>query len=97
MKMYAGRRPDESEGWFFKTDIKDGEKTWLIYQRPQSHNDEWVTYKVIADGRVEKKANYWVVKNIKTGQTAYPADMELMKQHRPNLFAKVQTLFVSKS
>lgn len=89
MKMYGGRRPDEADGWKLKVELKDGEQKWLLFERCQAHSDDWVTYKVVADGRVERKANYWMVKNIKTGQQAYPADMELMKLHRVNLFKQV--------
>ena len=89
MKTYGGRIPDETDGWKLKAEIRDEHQKWFLFEKSQAHTDEWVTYKVVADGRVEKKANYWVVKNVKTGQKAYPADMELMKQHRPNLFKQV--------
>lgn len=89
MKMYGGRVPDEAEGWRLKAELKDGEQKWRLFEKPQAHSDDWVTYKVVAVGRVERKANYWMVKNTKTGQCAYPADMELMKQHRANLFKQV--------
>tara|TARA_R110000868_G_scaffold274808_3_gene534472 strand:+ start:522 stop:803 length:282 start_codon:yes stop_codon:yes gene_type:complete len=89
MKMYGGRIPDEADGWKLKAEIRDEDQKWFLFEKLQTHSDEWITYKVVADGKVEKKANYWVVKNIKTGRQAYPADMELMKQHRLNLFKQI--------
>jgi hypothetical protein len=87
--MYGGRIPDEADGWKLKAEIRDEDQKWFLFEKLQAHSDEWITYKVVADGKVEKKANYWVVKNIKTGRQAYPADMELMKQHRLNLFKQI--------
>jgi len=90
MKTYEGRIPDKAEGWRVKAQVKDGDQKWFLFEKMQAHSDEWATYKVVADGRVEQKANYWLVKNIKTGQQVYPADMELMKQYRLNLFQKIK-------
>lgn len=89
MRTYAGRIPCEDDGWRIKAEIMDGNQKWFLFERAQTHTEDWVTYKVVADGRVEKKANYWCVRNIVTGQNAYPTDMELMRQNRPNLFKLV--------
>jgi hypothetical protein len=48
---------------------------------------------VVADGRVERKANYWLTKNIKTGQCGFARDLAIMKNHRPELHQFVEGLF----
>lgn len=96
-KMYGGRKPFEDDGWRLEKKIADeNEQSWLVFSKPQEHSNEWVTFKIVADGRVPKKANYWVVKNLKTRQIAFPADMAMMREHRKVLHEKVEQFFLSK-
>jgi hypothetical protein len=96
LKMYGGRHPQPDEGWIRETTISMDGVDWILYSKLQAHSDCWTTFKLVVVGRVEKKANYWVVKNMQTGQIAYPADMALMKEHRPKLHEKLEMFFVKK-
>jgi hypothetical protein len=92
-KTYFGRIPNEEEGWSMVKSIEDDGQEWLVFKKSQEHSDDWNTYKVVAKGRVEKKANYWLVKNHVTGQLGFPADYVMMRQYRPNLHAQVEEIF----
>ena len=82
MATFKGN-PPTGDGW--KT-LKDfGE--WTIYIQKKNNSDEWVTLKVCANGRIKKKANYWLSKNLKTGQIGFSRDYALMSENRPSLFA----------
>lgn len=86
-RSYKGNPPPKSEGWWHydcTTDIGDAE--WDIFCRRQEHSDEWVTFKICAEGRVPRKANYWTARNIETGQMGFTKDMAAMKEHRPELY-----------
>jgi hypothetical protein len=92
-KIYQGRIPSEDDGWSMVKSIDDGGQEWLVFKKAQQHSEDWSTYKVVAKGKVENKANYWMVKNHITGQIGYPADYAMMRQHRPNLHAQVEEIF----
>ena len=89
MAQYAGRHPSASDGW----EQIGAFEGWKVYTKGQAHTDEWITCKVVADGRVERKANYWLTKNIKTGQCGFARDLAIMKNHRPELHQFVEGLF----
>ena len=78
-----------------KTD--DDEKIqWFFFCRYQEHSTEWKTYKIVANGRVYKKANYWFAVNVITGQLAFSKDLEAMKTHRSRLYAKTMQIVFEK-
>jgi hypothetical protein len=91
-KMYKGNPPDLAEGWEKIGECKDGEGvTWLMFRKPQDHDDEWSTYKICAKGAARSKGNYWAVRK-DTGQLGFARDMASMREHRPELHAFVERM-----
>lgn len=92
-KSYAGKHPDLEDGWFLVgTPIdKDGVQ-WAFYAKKQAHTPDWITCKVCAQERAENKANYWMVKNLRTGQIGFAKDFAIMRDTRPDLHAKIEFL-----
>lgn len=52
----TGHKPGKD--WDLLGTVVDGVR-WLVYQR-KAPGSEWSTIKVVADGRVASKANYWL-------------------------------------
>ena len=93
MKTYIGKEPNTDDGEWTKIGFAKLEGlNWGVFMKEQCHSDEWVTFKVCADGRAKMKANYWVTKNLKTGQIGYPRDWAIMKDTRPNLHEDVERI-----
>lgn len=92
-KMFAGN-PPAGEGWrqIGKCWDSDEEVEWMVFSRQQDHAPEWVTVKVVANGRARNKANYWLVKNIETEQIGFAKDYVLMCERRPDLHAQVYAI-----
>lgn len=88
MKMYAGRIPDEQ--WSQVGQCSDDGVEWRVFSKPQDHSDEWLTYKIVANGRASGKANYWLARNNRTGQIGFARDYAIMQMNRPNLFRQVE-------
>jgi hypothetical protein len=94
MKSYRGNPPDTSEGWRRVRSCFDAEKIeWRVFAKPQPHTNDWLTFKIVANGHAPRKANYWVVLNTMTGQIGYTRDFATMREHRPELHAKIEELF----
>jgi hypothetical protein len=89
MAQYAGRHPSASDGW----EQIGAFNGWKVYTQAQAHSDAWVNCKVVADGKVQNKANYWFTKNTKTGQCGFARDLAIMKTNRPELHQFVEGLF----
>lgn len=91
-KQYAGNHPDLESGWirWFEIQSNDG-VSWSVYFKNQEHSDEWVTYKVCANGKASGKANFWFTKNTQTGQVGFGRDRELLKEHRPEIFERLES------
>lgn len=89
-KTYAGRIPDESWSHLGKC-VEDGME-WGVYAKPQDHSDDWVTYKIVANGRVASKANYWMARNCKTGKIGFARDYLILQINRPRLFEMVDSI-----
>jgi len=87
-KMYAGRIPDEQWNQIGQCDDEGVE--WRVYSKAQDHSDDWMTYKIVANGRAQGKANYWLARNNKTAQIGFARDYFLMSNSRPNLFKQVE-------
>ena len=94
MKSYRGNLPEIGEGWRRIGSCSDADKIeWCVYAKPQQHSSDWMTIKIAANGYATQKANNWVVMNIRTGQIGYARDFATMREHRPDLHAKIEELF----
>lgn len=93
MKAYRGNPPDKNAGWELIAECEDGGIEWNVYQRGQDHTPDWSTYKIVANGRVPAKANYWLARNDKTGQIGFSRDYVFMRENRPKLHAQIEELF----
>ena len=89
-----GQVPNLDDGWTkIAQCLDDDAVNWLVFRRRQEHTPDWSTYKVVADGRAANKANYWMVRNDKTGQIGFIRDFASMKENRPKLHSKIERVF----
>lgn len=91
-KTYRGQEPDAAQGWQPLANIAAEDGPWSLYTRAQDHSPAWVTVKVVAGERVPGKANYWAAYNKSTRKVGYARDLMLMREYRPQLFEKVETI-----
>lgn len=99
MQQRIGNVPDLTEGWraiHHTTDPHD-KSQWTVFSRPQQQSADWETVKIIATERVTGKANFWLVKNIRTGQIGYARDYAMLRQQRPELHARIEFMFNNRS
>ena len=93
-KMYAGNLPQADEGWNQIGKCWDSDEVeWLVFSKAQEHTPDWLTYKIVANGRARNKANYWLVRNASTGQIGFSRDYVYMRDSRPELHAQVDSIF----
>jgi hypothetical protein len=94
MRTYFGLVPNLNDGWkqIDKYVDHDGIE-WLVFRRPQEHTPDWSTYKVVSNGRAANKANYWLVRNDRTGQIGFARDYASMRENRPKLHEKIEKIF----
>ena len=91
MRTYKGNHPDKFSGWMMMLETKDDDnKRWFIWYKRQVDNNEWLTFKIVANEPVDKKANYWFVRNMKNGKLGYVRDFAIMREHRPKLHRHVE-------
>ena len=88
-KNHRGRLPSYSEGWaqFGSHDDDDG-VNWLMFNRAQP-NQDWLTIKIVANGKALRKANYWLTVNLMNGKIAFSRDQLQMMLYREGLVEKV--------
>jgi len=92
-KMYAGNPPADGEGWIQVGKCLDGDEVeWLVFSKSQKHTPDWLTYKIVANGRARDKANYWLVRNAITGRIGFSRDYMCMRDSRPELHAQVDDI-----
>ena len=97
LKTYQGK-PEllfESDDWKncgYWVDEENNNIEWFVFFKHQEHNNDWVTYKVVANGRVPSKANYWFVMNKKTGNFGFAKDLAVMAGNRPNLHMNIMRI-----
>jgi hypothetical protein len=97
-KMYLGQIPSLADGWEKIGECLDDDRVkWLVFKKPQEHSDEWITYKVVADGRAINKANYWLARNDATGQIGFARDYAFMSEKRPKLREEVDQIIEKNS
>ena len=81
--MYRGKAP-HNDGWRRICDFsRDGIK-WVLHFKHQAHDHDWLTFKLRADGRAPKKANYWFSWHT-SGRYAHQKDLIHLRTHRPDL------------
>ena len=92
-KTYRGNLPQDGEGWSRVGQWSDPDDVeWIVFSKPQEHSEDWMTFKIVANGRAKNKANYWLVKNISTGQLGFARDYVHMRENRADLHAKVESI-----
>jgi hypothetical protein len=93
-KMYAGNIPDEKEGWSKMASMKDADQVeWLLFVKRQEHSPDWCNIKIVANGKAQSKANYWMGKNMNTGQIAFARDYAILRENRPELHSQMEDVF----
>lgn len=92
MRRYIGN-PPEGDDWITLDSVQDDEGArWGVYIKRQDHTPDWITVKVASVGPVLNKANYWLAKNVRTGQVGFGRDMAIMRANRPGLHAEVEAV-----
>ena len=86
-KMYKGKKP-RTAGWEQIGEVEN-ECRWLVFVKDGAKS-EWMTVKVVADGRAPSKANYWLGWNGK--RFAQQQDAFAIMQRRPELLRAVERL-----
>jgi len=95
MRTYLGQVPKMADGWeLLEKYTDDDQVAWLVFRRGQEHTPDWSTYKVVADGRAANKANYWLVRNDRTGQIGFARDYASMRENRPKLHSKIERILI---
>ena len=93
VKMYRGNQPSLDDGWRRVGECLDEDDVvWCVFARGQDHSPDWLTFKISANGRAHTKANYWLVKNISTGQIGFARDFAIMRSNRPTLHEQVESI-----
>lgn len=87
-RNYKGKVP-RTEGWDYIAAIEEESVRWFVFMKDNPDN-EWLTVKVVADGRVPFKANYWLGWNGK--RFAQVQDTFAIMQRRPELLKAVERL-----
>lgn len=87
-KTYLGNHESEESGWSLLGYVgEDDGVRWAVYRKPQPSGQEWDYIKVVADGKVPKKANYWLSWN--GSRFGSGGDFLKMAQHRRELCSMV--------
>ena len=87
MKMYKGRTP-RTDGWE-QIGVIENDGQWLMFVK-ESADSQWTSVKVVAVGRAQSKANYWLGWDGK--HFANFKDTLAMVQHRPELMKRVEQM-----
>ena len=92
MKSYQGKMPEAEDGWLVASSVKHDGVEWIVCYKRQPHSDDWINIKVCANGRASGKANYWFTRNQMTGQIGFSRDLSIMREHKPDLHARVEKI-----
>lgn len=85
--------PDADKGWEHIGTCRDADgMEWRVFSKSQEHTPDWLTYKIVANGRAANKANYWLARNKLTGQIGFARDFIRMRETRPELYAQVEAI-----
>lgn len=85
-KRYSGKKPRD-DCWRQIGTVED-KPDWLVFIRPATDSD-WMSVKVVADGRAVGKANYWLGWN--GSRFSRQADLVLLMD-RPKVLQGVEHL-----
>ena len=92
-RKYAGNVPSPNEGWEHVGTCRDADGIeWLVFSKSQKHTQDWCTYKIVANGRVANKANYWLTGNKLTGRIGFSRDYICMRETRPELHEQAEAI-----
>jgi len=91
LRSYEGNRPTGEE-WTWIEDEDINHTKWSVFSKPAKNNSDWATIKVVANGKVERKANFWFAWNIKLGSFAAGRDAKIMEEHFTELFVFVKDI-----
>ena len=86
-KMYKGKKP-RTDGWE-QLAVIEGDVRWLAFVK-DTPDSEWITVKLVADGRAPRKANYWLGWDGK--RFANFKDTLALMEHRPELLKAVERM-----
>jgi len=86
-KNYRGNKP-HGDGWELVGTVED-DLRWFVFVR-ENANSEWLSVKVVADGKAPNKAIYWLGWNGK--RFAQQGDGFTIMQQRQTLFGNVKAL-----
>lgn len=86
-KMYKGKKP-RTDGWEHIGDIEQDVR-WRMFVK-ENADSGWASVKVVAAGRAQGKANYWLGWDGK--RFANFKDTLVMMQGRPELLHKVEQM-----
>ena len=85
VKNYTGKKPRPA-GWR-EVGVVEDDARWLVFVR-ENADSEWLTVKVVVDGRAPTKANYWLGWNgLRFGRHA---DLVSLAQQRPAVLEGVE-------
>jgi hypothetical protein len=83
-RTYSGNHEGEETGWIRLGEVGKFENVkWVLYRKPQPSGGEWDYIKLVANGRVVNKANYWLSWN--GARFAMGGDFSKLAQHRNEL------------
>lgn len=95
-RSIRGNIPPEKDGWVEVGKLPGGKikgTRWRVFFRGQNKSKEWILIKVVADGRAEGKANYWLSWNGE--RFAFLQDYKKMGIECPILMKEVKTFFLT--
>lgn len=89
-KKYLGRIPKHSAGWIEVLNLEDEDfSKWIVFKKTTDEKSEWVNLKMVCDGKVKGKANYWMSINSTTKKFAVRTDNFVLAEKRPKLFLEL--------
>lgn len=98
MPMYQGNK-NMTDDWdeFFGSKEMYGSR-WIAFRRDTDPCGRYLAIKVLADGHVENKANYWLSWDKKRSRlTSRGIDSKLLKDNRPELYSAIIKNLVASS
>lgn len=96
MKHYKGNMPSKHSEWRRIGEAKDNAGIqWVVFYKPQKGEGDWRNCKVVADGKVIGKANYWLARNVAQLRFASTTDSMLFIKNKSDIVSVVESLIDS--